>query len=86
MTFIEYGFPQNSICIHEIEYGILFAHFKLSIRFPPFPARIGNLVFYISIPSSPWVPKSCNVKRCAWNHCYLTQTCSEKVELFRIVF
>src|SRR5690606_1036543 len=29
--------------------------FKLSIRFPPFPARIGNPVFYISIRLSPWV-------------------------------
>jgi hypothetical protein len=56
-TFIEYGFPQNSIGIYEIEYGILFTHFKLSIRFPPFPARIGNPVFSISIRSSNPFPK-----------------------------
>jgi hypothetical protein len=39
-TFIEYGFPQNSIGIYEIEYGILFTHFKLSIRFPHSPADL----------------------------------------------
>ncbi|EEF42577.1 conserved hypothetical protein [Ricinus communis] len=53
----EYGFLQNSICIYEIEYGILFTHFKLSICSPPFPARIGNPVFYISIRLSPRVSK-----------------------------
>ncbi|MFS8006854.1 NAD(P)H-quinone oxidoreductase subunit 5 [Helianthus anomalus] len=37
----------------------MFTHFKLSIRFPPFPARIGNPVFYISIRLSPWVYISC---------------------------
>lgn len=30
-------------------------------------------------------PKQCNGKRSASNHCYLTRTCSEKVEVFRIV-
>ncbi|GFQ06031.1 NADH-ubiquinone oxidoreductase chain 5 [Phtheirospermum japonicum] len=33
-------FPQNSICFYEINYGILFTHFKLSICFPPFPMSI----------------------------------------------
>ncbi|KVI00687.1 hypothetical protein Ccrd_021064 [Cynara cardunculus var. scolymus] len=32
----------------------MFTHFKLSICFPPFAARIGNPVFYISIRLSHW--------------------------------
>ncbi|GFQ01472.1 ribulose-1,5-bisphosphate carboxylase/oxygenase large subunit [Phtheirospermum japonicum] len=36
----------NSICINEIEYGIMFNHFKLSICFPPCPARIEIPIFF----------------------------------------
>jgi hypothetical protein len=39
---MEYGFPHNSVGIYEIEYGILFTHFKLSIYFSHFPVGIGN--------------------------------------------
>jgi len=40
--FHRYSFPQNLRCIYEIKYGILLTHFKLSIRFPAFRARIGK--------------------------------------------
>lgn len=50
-----YDFLQNSICICEIEYEILFSLVQLSIIFLPFSFRIGNLVFYISIRLSDWV-------------------------------
>lgn len=38
--------------VYEVEYGILFTHFKLSIGFLPFLAQIGNPVLYISIQLS----------------------------------
>ncbi|KVI00685.1 hypothetical protein Ccrd_021065, partial [Cynara cardunculus var. scolymus] len=36
-----------------VMFGILFTHFKLSIRFPPFAARIGN---HLSAPHLATLP------------------------------
>nr|YP_007474607.1 hypothetical_protein [Cycas revoluta]YP_009308177.1 hypothetical protein [Cycas panzhihuaensis]AEX99157.1 hypothetical_protein [Cycas revoluta]AOS53126.1 hypothetical protein [Cycas panzhihuaensis] len=59
-------------------YIILFTHFKLSIRFLPFScydwkSRILHICTIKSLGSQ---------KSVVSNHCYLTRTCSKKVEVF----